>query len=137
VAQGRLGWVTFFVARRVYTRLAIFIDAMYLLYLDESGNPDGQDDRYFILRGVAVFEREVYWIDEEVNKLAKTHFPGSEIEFHAQAIAGHREEPWRSCPAPKRKLKASLRRDGRIRSLRLCPAIMRRGGAGCSTAWSG
>jgi len=27
---------------------------MYLLYVDESGNPDGAEDRYFILGGIAV-----------------------------------------------------------------------------------
>jgi hypothetical protein len=75
---------------------------MYLLYVDESGNPDSHGDRHFVLGGVAVFEREVYWINEEVNQLASTHFPDSEIEFHAQAISSHREEPWHSCPTEKR-----------------------------------
>ena len=71
---------------------------MHLLYVDESGNPDGDQDRcfvyrYFVLGGVAVFEREVYWIDEQVNTIAAKYFPDAEIEFHAQAIASHREEP--------------------------------------------
>jgi len=75
---------------------------MHLLYVDESGNPDGYDDKYFVLGGIAVFEREVYWINDEVNRLASSHFPASDIEFHAQAIASHREEPWHSCPTPQR-----------------------------------
>jgi len=75
---------------------------MHLLYVDESGNPDGREDQYFVLGGIAVFEREVYWINEEVNRLASDHFPASDIEFHTQAIASHREEPWHSCPTEQR-----------------------------------
>jgi len=75
---------------------------MHLLYVDESGNADGNQDTYFVLGGVAVFEREIYWINEEVNALANKYFPGTEIEFHAQAIASHAEEPWHSCPTQQR-----------------------------------
>jgi hypothetical protein len=75
---------------------------MHLLYVDESGNPDGAEDKYFILGGVAVFEREVYWINEQVNAIASKYFPDTQIEFHTQAIASHREEPWHSCPTEQR-----------------------------------
>jgi hypothetical protein len=75
---------------------------MHLLYVDESGNPDGVEDKYFVLGGVAVFEREVYWINEQINAIAGKHFPLTEIEFHTQAIASHREEPWHSCPTAQR-----------------------------------
>jgi hypothetical protein len=75
---------------------------MHLLYVDESGNPDGREEKYFVLGGVAVFEREIYWLNEQVNAIAEKHFPGMEIEFHAQAIASHREEPWHSCPTERR-----------------------------------
>jgi hypothetical protein len=75
---------------------------MHLLYVDESGNSDGKEDKYFVLGGVAVFEREVYWINEQVNAIAAKYFPDTEIEFHAQAIASHREEPWHSCPTERR-----------------------------------
>ena len=47
---------------------------MYLLYVDESGNPEGRDDRYFVLGGVAVFETQAYWINQEVDKLATQFF---------------------------------------------------------------
>ena len=57
---------------------------------------------YFVLGGVAVFEREVYWINEQVNAIAAKYFPHTEIEFHTQAIASHREEPWHSCPTEQR-----------------------------------
>jgi hypothetical protein len=94
------------VARWVYTRLAIFFlplaKNMHLLYVDESGNPDGMEDKYFVLGGVAVFEREIYWINEQVNAIATKYFPSVQIEFHTQAIASHREEPWHSCPTEQR-----------------------------------
>ena len=75
---------------------------MWLLYLDESGNPDGDQDKYFVLAGLAVFERQAYWINEAVDKLAVNHFGSAEVEFHAQPIAAHREEPWRSLPTEQR-----------------------------------
>jgi len=49
-----------------------------------------------------VFEREVYWINEQVNAIASKYFPDTQIEFHTQAIASHREEPWHSCPTEQR-----------------------------------
>lgn len=75
---------------------------MYLLYVDESGNPDGFDDKYFVLGGVAMFERKVFWINEEVDKLQEELFPGVQVEFHAQEIVNHVVEPWHSLPSTKR-----------------------------------
>ena len=31
---------------------------MYLLYLDESGNESDPNDQYFVLAGIALFERK-------------------------------------------------------------------------------
>jgi|SRR5579859_1042400 len=75
---------------------------MYLLYLDESGNPDGSEDRYFVLGGLAIFERKPYFLNELVNKVEADFFPGASVEFHAQAIMAHAEEPWKSLPSVKR-----------------------------------
>jgi len=75
---------------------------MYLLYVDESGNPDAIEDRYFVLGGIAMFERKVFWVNEEVDKLQNDLFPGVHVEFHAQSIVSHREEPWHSLPSQKR-----------------------------------
>ncbi len=58
---------------------------MHLLYVDESGNPDGAEDKYFVLGGVAVFEREVYWINEQVSTIAAKYFPGTEIEYYERS----------------------------------------------------
>jgi len=76
---------------------------MYLLYVDESGNPDGSEDSYFVLGGIAMFERKVYWLNDDLDKLEKQFFPsGAQVEFHAQAILSHRDEPWHSLPSKKR-----------------------------------
>ena len=60
---------------------------MHPLYVDESGNPDGAEDKYFVLGGVAVFEREVYWINEQVNAIASKYFPTPKSNFT------HRQSP--------------------------------------------
>ena len=62
---------------------------MYLMYADESGNPDGQQDRFFVLGGIAMFERIPYFINGAVNKLQNDFFPDGFVEFHAQAIMAH------------------------------------------------
>jgi hypothetical protein len=33
---------------------------MYLLYLDDSGSTENQDEEYLVLGGMAVFERQVH-----------------------------------------------------------------------------
>jgi hypothetical protein len=77
---------------------------MYLLYVDESGNSDGTDDQYFVLGGIAAFERKIYWLNEAVDLLERRIFgTGFKVEFHAQAITSHQEDPWRSLNSTTRK----------------------------------
>jgi hypothetical protein len=60
---------------------------MYLLYLDESGNPDEPADKHFVIGGVAVFERQTFFLTHEVDAIQAKHFPGHPpIEFHASHI---------------------------------------------------
>lgn len=60
---------------------------MYLLYLDESGNPDDASDRHFVLAGLAVFERRTYWMQQEAELIKAKHFPNAPpLDFHAQPI---------------------------------------------------
>lgn len=60
---------------------------MYLLYLDESGNPDGVDDRYFVLGGAAIFERRTFYVARDLDLVQTRHFPGlPPVELHTQAI---------------------------------------------------
>lgn len=70
---------------------------MYLLYLDESGVPENSSEEYFVMGGLAVFERQCYWLSQQLDDLQQKHFPASGfVEFHAQAINAHKKEPWHS-----------------------------------------
>lgn len=75
---------------------------MHLLYVDESGTPETVGERHFVLGGVAVFERQVYWLNKAVDEIAEARFPAAAVEFHAQEIAQHRKEPWHSLPVTER-----------------------------------
>jgi hypothetical protein len=51
---------------------------MYILYLDESGNPDDPSDRHFVLGGAAVFERAAHFLTRALDEVQATHVPGLE-----------------------------------------------------------
>src|SRR5258708_27499135 len=60
---------------------------MYILYLDESGNPDDPADKHFVIGGIAVFERQTFFLSHEVDLIQEKHFPGiPPLEFHASHI---------------------------------------------------
>jgi hypothetical protein len=77
---------------------------MYLLYLDESGNPDEPADAHFVIGGIAVFERQTFFLSQEVDRLQEKHFPGRPpIEFHASHIRNGKGF-WRNVEPDIRKL---------------------------------
>lgn len=60
---------------------------MYILYLDESGNPEDPADRFFVLGGAAIFERQTYYVSQALDRIQTQHFPGQPpVEFHASKI---------------------------------------------------
>lgn len=66
---------------------------MYILYLDESGDPNGWDNQdNFVMGGVAVFEGEVYALNKQLDEIQKSCFPGVSIPlaFHAAEIRSGR-----------------------------------------------
>ena len=76
---------------------------MYLLYLDESGNEDGPNDTYFVLAGIALFERQTYFLSEGVEAIQKRHFPNyPPVTFHMTDIRG-RKNFWRRIPESTRQ----------------------------------
>lgn len=78
----------------------LFSPSMYLLYLDESGNEDNPADRYFVLGGAAVFERQAFYLARQLDEIQTRHFPGTPpLEFHASAIRSS-EGFWRRVPPP-------------------------------------
>lgn len=75
---------------------------MYILYIDESGNPDDPADTYFVLGGVAIFERQIFYLSNKINEIQEVHFPGQPpIEFHATEIRAGKGF-WRKVPREKR-----------------------------------
>jgi hypothetical protein len=75
---------------------------VYLLYLDESGNESDPADKFFVLAGAAVFERQTFFLSRELEKIQTQHFPGiPPVEFHASPIRTGKGF-WRNIPEEKR-----------------------------------
>lgn len=78
---------------------------MYLLYLDHSGEVANPDDDYFVMGGVAVFERQIYFIKQELERLQQEYLldeiPG-QVEFHASVMRNHSKPPWDKMPKTTR-----------------------------------
>lgn len=71
---------------------------MYLLYLDESGNEKDPTDRYFVLGGMAIFEREAHYLTQELEEIQAKHLPGLQpVAFHATEIRSGKGF-WRKVP---------------------------------------
>lgn len=61
---------------------------MYLLYVDDSGSVLDSSQTYFVLGGVAVFERQPHWLNLELEKIA-ARFDSADpasIEFHGSPM---------------------------------------------------
>ncbi len=50
---------------------------MYLLYLDESGNENDPNDRYFVLGGIALFERQTFFLTQDIEAIQDKYFPAT------------------------------------------------------------
>ena len=61
---------------------------MYLLYLDDAGTVQDQNEKHFILAGIAVFERQSYWLQTALDDVAGTlgHSEPDELELHGNRI---------------------------------------------------
>ncbi len=76
---------------------------MYILYLDESGNPDDPSDRHFVLGGAAVFERVAHFLTRALDEVQARHLPGLEpIDFHAAELRSGKGF-WRGIEKVKRE----------------------------------
>lgn len=76
---------------------------MFLLYVDESGDPPNMNEQYFVLGGVALFERQAYFLNKELDDLQEHYLPGQYVEFHAREIHSHDKPPWSTLPSRVRK----------------------------------
>jgi len=72
---------------------------MYLLYIDESGQHEGN---YFVLAGIAIFERRTFWLSSRLDQLQLKFLPDIKetVEFHATAIRARKEPPWCNLSTP-------------------------------------
>jgi hypothetical protein len=76
--------------------------ALYILYLDESGNQNNPADRHFVLGGAAVFEQSTFFLNRDLNDIQQKHFPSRPpVDFHASKIRAG-SGFWRSVPESKR-----------------------------------
>jgi hypothetical protein len=78
---------------------------MYLLYIDHSGEVANANERYFVMGGAAVFERQIYFVTQELERLKQDYLPNvtGPVEFHASAMRNHNKPPWDQMPKEKRE----------------------------------
>jgi hypothetical protein len=78
---------------------------MHLLYLDDSGSADNPSEQYLVLGGICLYERQVQFITQELDKIASRLIPGhpETVEFHASEIFSGRVEPWKSLKKEQRR----------------------------------
>ena len=71
---------------------------MFLLYIDGSGTVGNSDERYFVLAGVAVFERQIFHLISMLDDLVSSFClgPPEQIELHGSPMYGGRGSLWRS-----------------------------------------
>ncbi|MGD8360707.1 MAG: DUF3800 domain-containing protein [Gemmatimonadota bacterium] len=53
--------------RQGLTRPIFFRHQMYLLYVDEFGDPQNRDENHYVLGGLAVFERQTHWLSQNLD----------------------------------------------------------------------
>jgi hypothetical protein len=72
-------------------------------YLDESGNETGAEDRYFVLAGAAIFERQTFFLGQSLDRIQTERLPGLPPEpFHSAAIRSGKHF-WRKVSEETRK----------------------------------
>lgn len=75
---------------------------MHLLYLDESGNENDPKDRFFVLGGIALFERQTFFLTKALDDLQDHIFPDHQpVPFHASEIRSGKDF-WRKVSDEKR-----------------------------------
>lgn len=74
---------------------------MYLMYVDESGSTTDPNQKFFVLSGIAVFERNTHWIENDMNSIAARFSLSLEdtydFELHGSPMRSGKSE-WRNFP---------------------------------------
>ena len=94
---------------------------MYVLYADESGSIGNARERFFVLAGVSVFERQTHWIEQELNQIAARFVPTQPhaVELHGSPMRSG-SHGWRDFPSACYELCVSWR--ARLASMRVAKA---------------
>lgn len=76
---------------------------MHLLYLDESGSVADPNQKYFILAGVSIFERQGFWLSQKLDEIASRFNPAEPqlIELHGSPMLQGRDG-WKTYPQERR-----------------------------------
>ncbi|MFT3991198.1 MAG: DUF3800 domain-containing protein [Luteolibacter sp.] len=77
---------------------------MYLFYVDESGHGADPNQKYFVLAGLSVFERQSWWISEELDRIAARFDPANPdaVELHGSPMLQGRDG-WKAHPQADRQ----------------------------------
>ena len=78
---------------------------MHLLYLDDSGSVSDTKDRYVVLAGFCVNEKQTHWIDKGMNDIVRS-FAQEDIyewEFHGTNMREKGRREWRRLPYDTRR----------------------------------
>ncbi|MDE0658668.1 MAG: DUF3800 domain-containing protein [Gammaproteobacteria bacterium] len=75
---------------------------MYLLYLDDSGSVKNPGERYFVLAGISVFERQIYHLITSADAYVATIDPLGEAELHGSVMNKGGRSPWKGMPRKER-----------------------------------
>ncbi|RQQ44902.1 DUF3800 domain-containing protein [Burkholderia stagnalis] len=83
---------------------------MYLSYLDESGSPGDPNTPFFVLGGVAVFERQTHWLERELDAIADRYQQqiGQYLELHAGPMRSGKEGWEKFTPAERAQASADV-----------------------------
>jgi hypothetical protein len=62
--------------------------AVFLLYIDDSGDEDDPKLNHFVLGGFAIFERQIYWLSQELEKIAArfNRADSASVELHGNPM---------------------------------------------------
>lgn len=77
---------------------------VYALYLDDAGSVGNPAEKPFILAGTCLFERQIHWLQDERDRVARTttHHSPETLELHGNPIPAGRNG-WRSAPKDERR----------------------------------
>ena len=77
---------------------------MHLLYVDESGSVSDSAQRFFVLAGLSVFERDPHWLDKDLGEIAMRFDPNEpeSVELHGSPMRSGKGR-WRKVAREERE----------------------------------